>query len=312
MPDRFVTLYLQPNIVRRLWRAMLLMLIWSTAVAVEEYFWPHEVVGQANSLLALLGAMVGILLVFRNNTAYDRWWEGRKLWGQLSNDSRNLAIKVRVLANVPADEKREMGRLIIGFDRALKEHLRDGVRRKELSLYGNVRIEPSHIPNHIAAMLRERMARWRQEGWIDGFDELLLDPHARALMDICGGCERIRRTPISRSYLAFIRQVIFLYLFCLPVGVVESMGMLTIPLSLILTYFMMGVELVAEDVEEPFGRGEDDLVLDELCKGIDNMVTEILQWELDPPLRPGPARPHRGEALPLPELSSRAGKSAQG
>src|SRR6266850_1690357 len=100
----------------------------------------------STSAHSLLGIVLGLFLVFRTNTAYDRWWEGRRLWGQLVNDLRNLSIKVRCLAKVSDEEAHRFGRLLVNFARALKEHLREGIRPKQLSVYRDVRSEPKHVP----------------------------------------------------------------------------------------------------------------------------------------------------------------------
>jgi putative membrane protein len=246
------------------------------AWAIDELYL-HERLQIQASFHALIGTVLGIFLVFRTNTAYDRWWEGRKLWGQLVNDSRNLAIKVRALHHTLSQaEMLFMGRIIINFARALKEHLREGIRPKQLSLYKQLTHEPTHVPANISAMCRERIKRWRRDNRIDGFEELQLDPHARAFMDICGACERIRRTPLTRSYVFFIRQSIVIYLLTLPWGLLDDFRIFTILACMMIAYFMIGIELIAETVEEPFGREEDDLMLDEICAGIEASVGELL------------------------------------
>lgn len=273
----------EPNLLRKLAPWLLALAVYSTGVA----FLDHEVLGDqmlgkrvhlTELMHVLLGSILGFLLVFRTNTAYDRWWEGRKLWGQLVNDSRNLAIKAASLPGVGLDEARQLGRLLVNFARALKEHLREGIQPRQLSLYQTVEMDaqPAHVPAHIALMARRQIARWRKEGRIDGYDELLLDPHARALMDICGACERIRKTPLSPSYRAFIRRVIGLYLLTSPWAMADNLGYWTVVPVAILGYFMLGLEAIAENVAEPFGRGEDDLLLDEICRGIEASVNEIV------------------------------------
>jgi putative membrane protein len=250
--------------------------VYSLGVALLDHYLLGDKLDIHPNFHALLGTVLGLLLVFRTNTAYDRWWEGRKLWGQLVNDSRNLAIKVKSLERIAAAEAHQFGRLLVNFARALKEHLREGIRPKQLSVYRNVPVEPRHVPAHVALMIRDRVRDWKRHGQIDGYDELILDVHVRALMDICGACERIRKTPITRSYLAFLHQSILIYLVTLPWGVVDLFGWWTVPLTAIITYFMIGIELVAEEVEEPFGRTEDDLLLDDICQGIEASVMEIL------------------------------------
>lgn len=261
-------------IMGRLWACVILVALYSLVVCVGDAWYFSELNIQPN-LHALMGGVLGMLLVFRTNTAYDRWWEGRKLWGQLVNDSRNLTIKVRALVKVSHDDGHHLARLLVNFARALKEHLREGIRPKQLSVYRNIQHEPQHVPAHVANLIREKIGDWKSKEQIDGFDDIVLDVHVRALMDICGACERIRKTPISRSYLAFIRQSIFLYLSTLPWGLVHDFTFWTIPAVTIIAYFMIGIELIAEQVEEPFGREEDDLELDVICQGIETTVMEI-------------------------------------
>src|SRR5207247_1960397 len=118
---------------------------------------------------------------------------------------------------------------LVNFALALKEHLREGVNRKQLSVFRNLQFEPKHIPAQGACFIQEKIRDWQQRGLIDGFDALQLDVHVRSLMDICGGCERIRRTPLPRSYWLFIRQCIGLYLLSLPWGLVHDFQYWTIP-----------------------------------------------------------------------------------
>lgn len=264
--------------------------LYAAAVCFVDDRFLHDRVKINPNFHALIGTVLGIFLVFRTNTAYDRWWEGRKLWGQLVNDSRNLAIKVRALHHtLRREDFMLMGRIILNFARALKEHLREGIRPKELSLYRQMGHEPTHVPANISAMCRERIKHWRRENRIDGFEELQLDVHSRAFMDICGACERIRRTPLTRSYVFFIRQSIMLYLITLPWGLVDDFSWWTIAACALITYFMVGIELLAEVVEEPFGREEDDLMLDDICAAIEASVTEILMMEPLHEKRPPPA-----------------------
>ena len=120
----------------------------------------------------------------------------------------------------------------------------------------------------------------RPEGFIDGDDLRILDSEARQFLDICGGCERIRNTRVVRSYRTFARQCIFLYLVSFPWGMAHSFGWLAVPLTGMVAYFMLGLETVAEHVEEPFGYDEDDLDLDGLCGTIDRTVQEVFDRRL--------------------------------
>ncbi|MCA9095154.1 MAG: hypothetical protein KDA68_16825 [Planctomycetaceae bacterium] len=226
---------------------------------------------------ALLGTVLGLLLVFRTNTAYDRWWEGRKLWGQLVNDSRNLAIKIQSCVRAPEVERQLLGVKLISFAYALKDHLRGNVRLNELPGFTNEIDQPQHVPAYVSRSLYEQFEKWRTQDQLDGFEMLFLDRHAAALMDICGACERIRKTPIAASYRWFMRQLVGIYLLTLPWALVDDFQIWVIPSVTLIGYFMIGIELIAEDIEEPFGTGADDLKLDDLCQGIENSVSDILK-----------------------------------
>jgi putative membrane protein len=261
---------------RRLWGSVALVTVYAAVVTFVDESQFHEEFKVHPQLHALLGTILALFLGFRTNAAYDRWWEGRKLWGQLVNDSRNLMIKVRAFTKIDADEAQRFGKLVISFDRALKEHLREGVRPQQLSVYKGMKAEPRHVPGHIALQLRAMVSAWSVRGSIDRWQEMMLDRHIAALMDVCGGCERIRRTPMVHSYRTFIRHGIALYLATLPWGLIHDFDYWTIPAVMMVSYFMVGMEMIAEEVEEPFGRSIDDLKLDQICDVIDATVKEIV------------------------------------
>ncbi|MBX9789569.1 MAG: hypothetical protein K2Y37_11700 [Pirellulales bacterium] len=259
--------------VRQVWLMMPAVVLYALAVALIELGLMNEALQVQSNIAALLGAVLGLLLVFRTNTAYDRWWEGRKLWGQLVNDSRNLAIKARSFAAENQADLRDFGNLIISFAFELKAHLREAPPTAEI---GDAAQQPLHMPMSVASRIVSRIMLWKRDARIDGFETMMLDTHARSLMDICGACERIRKTPIARGYLVFIRKCILVYLLALPWGIVNDFGLWTVVVTAIVAYFMIGLELVAEDVEEPFGLGSDDLQLEEYCRTIRRSVEEVV------------------------------------
>lgn len=230
-----------------------------------------------------LGLVLGWLLVFRTNTSYDRWWEGRKAWGQLINDSRNLAIKVQACVHANSAEKQRLGKWLINFSLALRDHLRGGAKLSSFPEFDGT--DPSHVPAYISERIYEQLEQWRQQNQLGGFEMLFLDQHAAALLNICGTCERIQKSPISRSYRSFVRQSIAIYVLTLPWGLMESFHWWTVPAVVMLSYFMIGLETIAEEIEDPFGTSEDDLMLDDLCASIRKSVTELL---LEPSCTPPP------------------------
>lgn len=278
LPDwmNLVGLWRSGDNMRRILLWVIWLTIYSAAVAGLDALGGGDLVRVNAGFHSLLGLVLGLLLVFRTNTANDRWWEGRKLWGQLVNDSRNLAIKIQTCVQAEAQDKRELAAHLADFAVALKEHLRRGVRLQSLPSFAGDRADPEHVPAYIAQTIYDRIERWRKTEQLGGFELLFLDQHASALMNICGGCERIRKTPIPASYRTFIRQSIAIYLATLPWGIVDLLHWWTIPVALCVGYFMIGIEVIAEDVEEPFGYGDDDLRLDEICAAIDRSVQQIV------------------------------------
>lgn len=246
------------------------------AVYVETRTRYHLYVEMPADLHAAFALVLGWLLVFRTNTAYDRWWEARKLWGGLVNVSRNLAIKACDLCHTDHAEQRAFCTSIVAFSYALKDHLREGATLQSLPGFADIEDQPEHVPGYLMTRIYRQIRAWKAAGQIDGDDMRVLDAEARQFLDICGGCERIRKTLVVRSYRRFARQCVGLYLVTFPWGIVDSFRLWTVPLTAIVTYFMLGLEIVAEHVEEPFGYDEDDLDLERLCETIHVTVHEIL------------------------------------
>jgi len=239
---------------------------------VKEYSKYSDVGDTPSDLHAALSLVLGWLLVFRTNAAYARWWEARTLWGSLINCSRNLAIKIQeFFPDLSFEERRFLSRHLSEFPSALTCHL-----RKEP--YSGP-IFQGAVPTHVPLAISQDLYRWIASRLANTkFDRDLLrilDCETAKLMDICGACERIAKTPMVRSYRVFARQCIFLFLFTLPWGLVQDFMWWTLPLTIVISYFMVGMEIVAEHVEEPFGFDEDDLDLEGMSKTIANSVEEI-------------------------------------
>ncbi|SOD92281.1 bestrophin family protein [Spirosoma fluviale] len=227
----------------------------------------------------LLSFVISMLLVFRTNTAYDRWWEGRKLWGALVNNSRNMALKLDQLLEPAQSEPRQFFRAMIpNFAFALKNHLRQqGVEHEfaESAWFGvhNLRLS-EHVPQQIALAIFGRLNELQRRGILLPEHLLLLNPEIQSLMDICGACERIKNTPIPFSYSSFIKKFIFIYCISLPLGYVSNLHYLVVPLVVFVFYVLASLEVIAEEIENPFGTDDNDLPLDTICKGIHKTVTQ--------------------------------------
>jgi len=267
-------------VFKRVWVYLAVMAVYTIGIDwLTDRNLAHTVVKEAGA--AAYGSVVmGSLLVFRTNTAYERWNEGRKLWGQLVNDSRNLSLKVRSFVNVPEIEKIELGQLIVSFAFALKHHLRNSTPSEPLPGLGRDSKNVRNLPVHVASKIFDKLAQWKQANYIDTLMLIQMDFHIRAFMDVCGACERIKNSPIAVSYRAFMRQGIVMNLIVSPWLLSTEFPLIWgLPIILIGTYFLIGLELIAEDIEEPFGKDGDDLPLDTICATIRTTVTDILNLQ---------------------------------
>lgn len=230
---------------------------------------------------SLLGFVISLLLVFRTNTAYDRWWEGRKLWGDLVNNSRNLMLKIN--AFLPDDQKELKNNfriLISNYAFALKDHLRGGFKEDELEEHPNLHIidlkQMNHTPNKIALQLYIEVDKLVKQKLISEEKLLVLNEELRSFTNVAGACERIKKTPIPYSYSSFIKRIIFLYIITLPLGLIHDLKWATIPIVLFVFYAFGSLELLAEEIEDPFGTERNDLPTDELANTIRKNLKEII------------------------------------
>ncbi|WP_153800023.1 bestrophin family protein [Foetidibacter luteolus] len=229
----------------------------------------------------LLGFAISMLLVFRTNTAYDRWWEGRKLWGSLINNSRNMAIKLNsFLPHEDTKSRSFFKSLIPRFATELMLHLQADSTRYELDDELHPELQQldrnKHIPNQVAGLIMSRINSLYKHNEITGDQLIVLNNEMLSLLDICGACERIKNTPIPYSYSAFIKKFIFFYIMTLPVGYVFSLGYMVIPVVAFIFYVLASLELIAEEIEDPFGKDANDLPMQKMSETIRKNITEIL------------------------------------
>ncbi|ASZ11636.1 hypothetical protein KTO58_16810 [Chitinophaga pendula] len=226
----------------------------------------------------LLGFVISLLLVFRTNTAYDRWWEGRKQWGALVNNSRNLSLKLDAILPATNTTDRIFFRFMIpNYAFSLKNHLRTTFIPEELENTDQYLPDSSrHVPNQIAGQMMKKIQELYRQGQISGDQLITINAELQSFTDICGACERIRNTPIPFSYSVFLKKFIFFYIMTLPLGYVFSVGYLIIPMIVFIFFVLASLELIAEEIEDPFGSDANDLPTDTICINIRKHVGEIL------------------------------------
>lgn len=236
------------------------------------------------TLFSLLGITLSLLLVFRTNTAYDRFWEGRRQWGSLINYSRNLAVLLDALLPDEATGNRLFfARGLSNFALALKGHLRTGVDFAELDDMGHDEVQTlpqyAHVPSRIAALLMRRFQVLRQDAIVTDADLITIRLYHQALLDITGSCERIKKTPIPFSYSFFIKLFITLYVLLIPLVLVSAYGYFGIMATTLAAYALIGIEMIGDEIEEPFGLDCNDLPLNQMGQTIRRNMHEILGVE---------------------------------
>lgn len=281
-----IFLFKRSDTLRQLFPMILLVSVYTTIVVHVQTGVLHlpasSPVRHFGILQTLLSFVISMLLVFRTNTAYDRWWEGRKLWGALVNNSRNLAIKMNALLPHTDSKNRQFFKQIIPlFAQALQLHLQAETTRLALDEEPHPEIpdfdHAKHIPNQIAGLIATRITILHRDGIITGDQLITLDTEVRSFLDICGACERIKNTPIPYSYSVFIKKFIFLYIITLPIGLAFTLHYLLVPVVALVFYVLGSLEMIAEEIEDPFGKDENDLPMAKMTDNIRKNVNDILR-----------------------------------
>ncbi len=276
----FIFRFHKSDTFRQLIPMMLLIGLYSYGVGyLEMEYWKlseKSYVKNITIMHGMLGFVISLLLVFRTNTAYDRWWEGRKQWGSLVNNSRNLAIKLSVILKDETD-KSFFRKTIPSYASILNKHLKNEETGMMLFEGLDLKIDhEKHRPNQVAKMLFQKLNDLYAAGKITGDQLIILNAEIQSFTDVCGACERIKNTPIPYSYSAFIKKFIFFYVMTLPFGYVFSLGYYVVPVVVFIFYVLASLELIAEEIEDPFGNDENDLPTKKIAENIKRHIEEIL------------------------------------
>ncbi|GAB3467928.1 bestrophin family protein [Massilia terrae] len=247
----------------------------------------------------LMGLPLAIFLGFRNNAAYDRYWEGRKQWGELVLQSRNLARQCLTLidpdtpyARAPGDLRGAMVRRAIGFAHALRQRLRGEGDPAEIAAWVSAeewqRVRgATNLTYALMLEMGADLARATREGRLDPLLTPALDATLSHMTAAVTACERIKTTPIPFSYTLLLHRTAYLYCFLLPFGLVDTIGYLTPLVVVIVAYTIFGLDALGDEIEEPFGSSDHDLPLDALCRTIEiDLRTALGDGDVPPPMAP--------------------------
>ncbi len=246
-----------------------------TAIVVFAFEnWFPENMKSTTAVHSLLGFVISLLLVFRTNTAYDRWWEGRKQWGALVNTCRNIALKAEFMLQEKTHE--DFRKQITAYPYLMKEHLRNSKLIDE-AVEVDIPEEIEHRPNYVAGLLQKELRKEVDEKQLTPEMYLAVQNDITKLTDILGACERIKKTPIPYTYSLFIKKFIFIYTLTMPFGFAKDFGFYTVPLVIFVFYALASLEVIAEEIEDPFGLDPNDLPTGRLSDTIRVTVNEIFQ-----------------------------------
>lgn len=278
-----------PPVARRLW----LVIAGASAYGLAVYLLAGDLLarlpGWSSEFGLVNGIVLGVLVGIRTRAAFDRWFEGQRLWGDVVIQTRNLSLKVAHLVRADAADRRVFGVLVGRFADALAARLRGiDARFEPESGIDPLPAGAVHVPAHIAGRLLSLAARWHAAGKLDLPGLWAIETNVRAMMDAAGNCERVAQTPIPASFHALLRHGLMLSLVLAPWHLIHSLGLWAVPVQGLLIYFLFGIELTAEEVENPFGTDVDDLPLEAYCAAIRRDVADILSAAEKPPCSPAP------------------------
>jgi putative membrane protein len=272
-----------------LFRLILLLLISIVIVYCRGSFFDYKI--QLNpGPFTLFGIALAIFFGFRNNVSYERFWEGRKLWGSLLNTTRSLTRQAQTFAD-QKDSKgvNEFVNLLISFTYALKHQLRHTDAAMDITrISGSLLADKLKPAIYKPAMLLKEMGMWVKNRRINGdFDSILatsFDQNLNELSNILGGCERIASTPIPYTYKVLLHRTVYIYCFLLPFGFVDSLGWMMPVVVVFIAYTFVALEAVADELEDPFGLEPNDLALNSMCITIENTLLEMSGRETGEPV----------------------------
>lgn len=272
------------EVIRMLLVRVLLVGAYGVAIAIAflEFHTLNLTIGK--EYFSFLGIMLSLLLVFRTNTAYDRYYEGRRLWGQLVSHCRGLAMEINaVLPRNATASRRYFAALISNFPLALKGSLRGRINFEQLEATPDImeRLEATEsVPTCIVSVLMESIEQLRQVEIITPTHLLTMKPHFLGMMEVNGSCERIKATPIPFSYSFFIKMFITIFIAVMPIVLVSTCGYFMVPITMIGAYVMLGLEMIGTEIEQPFGLDSNDLPISQMANKIRVSVHDVLGVEL--------------------------------
>jgi len=278
--------------LRKIWPLVLFVGATSLAVDIAYTTWDlDEKFSLGLAPFSLIGVALSIFLGFRNNACYDRFWEGRKHWGTLVNNSRTWARDVHVFVASAAAARQELIHRQLSFVNALRMNLRGEndwseqlsawLPPQELEALSNV----PNVPTAITLRMGERVRELYEQGHIHDLHLPSVAGHVQTNTDVQGACERIKNTPLPASYTILTHRIVGLYCLLLPFGLHTEVGYLTPIVTMFVSFAFLGLDAIGTEIEDPFETDANDLPLTQLCNVIERDLRTALKEPVPAPLR---------------------------
>lgn len=229
--------------------------------------------------------LLGLLLSFRTSTAYERFWEGRKCWGTLVNNVRNLSremwVAIEELEPNDKDAKVAAVRLLVAFAVATKMHLRYERTSRELkALMSPERYKKlkgmNNLPLEVAFWIGDYLQEQYERNCLNIYQLNAMKQLLNSMVDCLGGCERIQKTPMPLAYALHLKQLLLVYCLFLPLQIVEQLHWMSVPMVVLISFTLFGIEEIGNQLENPFGTAPNDLPLDAICNTMHRNIEDLI------------------------------------
>lgn len=291
------------SLVREIFGRVVTVVVWSAGVVLLMRWLDYasngvidhdlEILAIPITVHTILGAALSFLLVLRTNSSYDRFWEGRKLWGAIVNESRNLARLSCVHLAKDVALRNEIVRWTIAFAYSCMHRLRHTPGLDEVASRlgdeASIAAAAEHVPLYISRRLSTLLCQARDRELVSDFVMLNMDQNVQLLIDYIGGCERIHRTPLPFAYMVHLRRAIIAYTYTLPFALYKDFGWITIVATFLAAYLFYGVEEIGVTIEDPFEKEDNDLPLEQICVTIDRNLSALIEEK--PEIMDGSVKP---------------------
>ncbi|CDZ79233.1 putative membrane protein [Legionella massiliensis] len=265
-------LFYKEKVFRKLMPIMIILAAYEIVVA---YFFPHATRYNLGQFHLIFSFILTIVISFRVNTSFARWWEGRILWGSIVNNCRNLGLKFETFIGL--EQQPVFFLLLKELPIMIKASLR-GESKAISAILERLHIKEQGTQHPVLLIVKPMYAiinQLRDEEKLRFEQYMVLDSHLVNLIDMLGGCERINNTHVPPAFAFFVKQALLFYALMFPFGWIETFGFLVIPMMLMIIYILLGLEILSEELEEPFGKDDNDLPLTTISKNIVRNIEQI-------------------------------------